>query len=354
MPANSMLLTSASRGRISILAGIFFCLVLIFIFRSNLIETAPWPSSPAPDPPTAPETKTGDSPPAHQQQPTPAAKDPCDGFPDTSDILLIMKTGATEAYDKLPIHFLTTLKCAKDVIIFSDSEMQMGDYHLIDTLDEIGDDVKKDNGDFNLYSTLKEYERFHQDPRALKNGGNGWTLDKYKFLPMMVRTWRHREDAKWYVFLEADSGINWYNLRTFLDKLNSEKPYYIGSPTYLDIEFAHGGTGYIISGAAMRKAVGGHPDIQKKYDSDIKPWCCGDRIIARVLLDEGIKLTKAWPMLNGEKPLTLPFGENQWCQPVITMHHMTAQEVSQVWNYQQRRLAAGNTVSALTHFHSAY
>ena len=57
--------------------------------------------------------------------------------------------------------------------------------------------------------------------------------------------------------------------------------------------------------------------------------------------DEGIKLTKAWPMFNGEKPLTLPYGKNHWCQPIITMHHMTAQEVSQVWTYEQYRKEKG-------------
>ena len=352
-----MLLTSASRGRTQILAAVFFLILLIVIFRSNFVDTSSWTHPSASPPVGSPSDSKTEDPKVEAEEPATTEQaetvpDPCAGFPDTSDILLVMKTGATEAYDKLPIHFLTTMKCIKDVVIFSDSEMHMGDYHLIDTLDEIAEDVKKDNGDFDLYRTLKQFEKLHQDPRTLKNGGsgwgNGWNLDKYKFLPMMVKTWRYRQDAKWYVFVEADTALNWYNLRTFLDTLNSEKHYYIGSPTYLDIEFAHGGTGYIISGSAMKTAVGGHPDIQKKYDGSVKPICCGDRMISRVLLDEDIKLTRAWPMLNGEKPLTLPFGENQWCQPFITMHHMTAQEVSQVWTFQQKRLAAGNKVRTLS------
>lgn len=46
--------------------------------------------------------------------------DGCNGFPDTSNILLVMKTGATEAFDKLPTHLLTTMRCLKDFLIFSD------------------------------------------------------------------------------------------------------------------------------------------------------------------------------------------------------------------------------------------
>ena len=255
-----------------------------------------------------------------------------------------MKTGATEAFDKLPIHYMTTLQCVKDVILISDMDMQMGEHHLIDVLDTIAESVKKDNNDFALYKTLKEYERLGEDPRGLKDGWSGWNLDKYKFLPMMLRSWQHRQDAKWYVFVEADTGMNWDNIRTFLDKLNPEKEQYIGSPTYLDIEFAHGGTGYIISGAAMRKAVGGHPDIQEKYDETVSGICCGDRMIAKVLLDEKIKLTKAWPMLNGEKPFTVPYSDQHWCAPILTMHHLTAQEVSQVWSYEKERKVQGNKV----------
>ncbi|MCJ1234400.1 hypothetical protein MMC14_002361 [Varicellaria rhodocarpa] len=274
---------------------------------------------------------------------TPTTPAGCEGFPDTSDILLVMKTGATEAYDKLPIHFLTTLKCTNDSILFSDMEMNIAGHHLIDTLDEVAEDVKTGNDDFDLYRTLQTYYKLREDPRGLKVGTNGWNLDKYKFLHMLLKTYRYRPDAPWYVFVEADTTLIWDNLRTFLNKFDSKKPYYIGSPTYLDIEFAHGGTGYIISQKAMQVAVGKHQDIAQKYDKNVQSICCGDAMIGRVLLDEDIKLTKAWPILNGEKPLTLPFGRNHWCQPVVSMHHLTAQEVSQVWNFEQERRAKGIT-----------
>ena len=268
----------------------------------------------------------------------------CDDFPNTKDILVVMKTGATEAYDKLPIHFMTTLRCVNDSILFSDMEMDMAGHHLIDTLDEVADDIKKDNGDFDLYRLLQEYQQLHEDPRPLKEGANGWNLDKYKFVHMLLKTYKYRSDVPWYIFIEADTGVIWDNMRTLLNKYDSRKPYYLGSPTYLDIEFAHGGTGYIISQAAMEAAVGKHLDIATKYDKDVQGFCCGDRMIGRILLDENVKLSKAWPMLNGEKPLTLPFSKSHWCQPVITMHHMTAQEVSQVWNFEQERKAQGTNV----------
>lgn len=376
-PTLNMLMNANARVKIVIGATIFALITLIITFRPGSEDTAWQPTQGEDAPPLQIDTSVGPTIPSStvpipSSVPIPGSSDPksedeedkdkdrdkdkdkdeewqCKDFPDTSDILLVLKTGATEAYDKLPIHFLTTLRCIKDYILFSDMEMNMAEYHLIDTLDEISPEAKKDNGDFQLYETLKEYGRMHQDPRDLKQGGNGWSLDKYKFLPMLLKTWKYRKDAKWYVFIEADTAVNWDNLRTFLNKLKSDKPYYIGSPTYLDIEFAHGGTGYIISQAAMERGVGRHPDISLRYDKDVRGICCGDRMIARVMLDERVKLTKAWPMLNGEKPLTLPYGRNQWCQPVLTMHHATAEEVSEVWNFEQLRRAKGNKVCLRAH-----
>ena len=46
--------------------------------------------------------------------------DACRNFPDTTGILLVMKTGATEAFDKLPAHLLTSMQCLPDALLFSD------------------------------------------------------------------------------------------------------------------------------------------------------------------------------------------------------------------------------------------
>lgn len=375
----------SGRRDITIFATVIFVIILLFSFRSIFTEHNPWrrPASAAPTfgsgKPKAQPTRQPAVPPQKEKEnsepavvkttssitstssslaPSATSAEPlgvigsCEGFPDTKDILVVLKTGATEAYDKLPIHFLTTLSCNNDSILFSDMDMNVAGHHVIDSLDEIAEDIMKDNSDFELYKQLQEYHDLHEDPRPLKIGSNGWNLDKYKFIHMLLKTYRYRPDVPWYVFIEADTALIWDNLRTFLDKYDPNEPYYIGSPTYLDIEFAHGGTGYVISGAAMKKAVGNHMDIDKKYDKEVHGICCGDAMIGRVLLDEKIKLTKAWPIFNGEKPLTLPFSKSHWCQPVITMHHLTAQEVSQVWNFENERKAKGITVRSSIPYHS--
>lgn len=44
----------------------------------------------------------------------------CPGFPETDGIMLVMKTGGTEAFDKVPTQLLSGLQCLPDFLLFSD------------------------------------------------------------------------------------------------------------------------------------------------------------------------------------------------------------------------------------------
>lgn len=48
------------------------------------------------------------------------SSEPCASFPDTDGILLVLKTGATEVFDRIPTHGLTSLQCLPEHLIFSD------------------------------------------------------------------------------------------------------------------------------------------------------------------------------------------------------------------------------------------
>ena len=64
----------------------------------------------------------------------PNPNDICAGFPNLNGITLVMKTGATEAFSKLPAHLLTSLQCVKDVLIFSDLVRPTIPYSLLISL----------------------------------------------------------------------------------------------------------------------------------------------------------------------------------------------------------------------------
>ncbi len=255
-------------------------------------------------------------------------------------VLLIMKTGATEALDKLPIHLMTTLPHVPNLLIFSDAEQRIGDYDVYDALEGYSEEMMKEKDDFKLYRHLKEYLPLGQDPKRLKLQG-GWELDKWKFIHILSKTYKARPDLEWYLFMEADSYVIWPNLLRWLKDFDYNQTFYLGSPSYLgNLLFAHGGTGYIISNAAMRTTVGKDPDIGNKYIEDTSHTCCGDGIVAKALLDNGVTLTSSWPRLNGEPPYLIPFSEEQWCSPVVTFHHMLPIDVELMWEFERANATA--------------
>ncbi|KAI4860355.1 glycosyltransferase family 31 protein [Hypoxylon rubiginosum] len=268
---------------------------------------------------------------------------PCASFPSTDGVLLVMKTGATEAFDRIPTHLLTTLSCLPDFLIFSDMEQQIGAYHIYDALAEFEESAKAHNADFDLYRDQKECPVSQKScVDAKRDGQKAWNLDKYKFLPMMEQTWRMRPGRDWYIFAEADTYVFWANVIHWLKKesrLNPREKLYLGSRSFIGgTPFAHGGSGYIISGTLLKHLIEYHPGVVKQYNVKGANECCGDLMLAQALDEyESVKIRQAWPMINGEKPSTLPYGPGHWCEPILTMHHMNAEEISSVWQFEQTR-----------------
>ncbi|PYH76986.1 hypothetical protein BO82DRAFT_395718 [Aspergillus uvarum CBS 121591] len=264
----------------------------------------------------------------------------CSAFPDPGNVLLVIKTGATEIYEKLPTQLLTTLGCSRNYLIFSDLEERIGPYHIQDALADYDPSLKESLPNFSLYCKQQEYRRTGQDIATLrKDGREAWTLDKYKFLHMVEMTWRERPSMDWYVFIETDTYLVWSNLLLWLQTLSADEALYMGSVAYLDSEpFAHGGSGYVISRKLMERFVGADPGVAGRYDGVFEPECCGDVVLARTIKKEtDVGVQNFWPQVNGEKPATLPFGPSHWCQPVVTMHHVEPRERSSIFAFEQAR-----------------
>ncbi|KAK7981279.1 serine/threonine-protein kinase RIO1 [Apiospora arundinis] len=275
-------------------------------------------------------------PPTQSQSQDPA----CAWMPDTSNILVVMKTGASEAFAKVPTQLMTTLRCVPDYLIFSDMKQTIAGVEIHDSLDTVLEEARKDNTDFVLYNYQQACEVDLEN--CNKEGGDaaraGWNLDKYKNIHIAEKTYRLRPNYDWYVFVDADTYVLWPNLVQWLSKFRASAKHYFGSMTMIsEFPFAHGGSGYVISKAAMRQ-FGGRPDesIANKWDNLIHESCCGDYMFAKAFKEAtDVTVKNVWPTINGEKPHTLPFGPSHWCQPVVTMHHMNAEEVSSFWEYER-------------------
>ncbi|KAE8166977.1 hypothetical protein BDV40DRAFT_253950, partial [Aspergillus tamarii] len=241
----------------------------------------------------------------------------CPNLPGLEDIFVVLKTGVTEARDKVPIHLQTTLRCIPNYIIFSDYAENINDVQLHDVLENVAEDIKQSNQDFSIYNRVRAAGRtalttadMNPDTNSAfgKPNNPGWKLDKWKFLPMIEETLKARDDAKWYVFMEADTYFFWPNLLSWLGQLEHQQPYYLGNQMQIaDVVFAHGGSGFVLSNPAMRAAVTLRKDNVDAWDRVTNDHWAGDCVLGKLMADAGVGMLWAWPVLISGQPSELDF-----------------------------------------------
>ncbi|KAK4061140.1 uncharacterized protein Triagg1_10479 [Trichoderma aggressivum f. europaeum] len=114
-----------------------------------------------------------------------------------------------------------------------------------------------------------------------------------------------------------------------------EKQVKFGSLAYLNgFPFGHGGSGYVVSSAAMRNLFEGKHNVANRWDEATINECCGVVMFAKALKEAtGIER----PTINGEKPFTIPYSEREWCQPIVTMHHVGREGLSGLYGFERKR-----------------
>lgn len=267
----------------------------------------------------------------------------CRTLPGAEDVLVVVKTGATEVFARIPEQLLTLSRCIPHLMVFSDLEQDLGGFHIYDALVDVSEKYKDTHEDFELYHQLQRYHAGHRDLSELSSG-KGWNLDKWKNIPMLHRVYEQNPDMKWFVFIDADTYLAWSNLLQLLSRLDSDEPLYIGASYFMgSTTFAQGGTGYVISNAAAKKFEEIHSaGYIAKWELQTSTNCCGDVMLAIALLDAGVHLEPAWPMLNPELPSKLDWSERFWCWPMVTNHHVLSYEVEALWHFEQEWI--NNTV----------
>ncbi|PYH93408.1 hypothetical protein BO71DRAFT_484596 [Aspergillus ellipticus CBS 707.79] len=283
-----------------------------------------------------------------------AAADPseCPDLPGMEDVLVVMKTGVTESLDKVPIHFKTTLRCVPNYIIFSDFEEEIEGVKIHDALRTMDSVVKDTVADFDLYNRLREQGRAGLDNSDFADEANsnigkpnnpGWKLDKWKFLPMVQQALLHKDNAKWYVFMEADTYISWPTLLQWLAHFDPREPHYIGTETQIaDVIFAHGGSGFVVSNPAMQLATNEYATRTIELNEYTDWHWAGDCVLGKVLADAGVPLHYSWPILQNSNVGELDefakgFYRKPWCFPAVGFHHLSKREIQDLHAFEKRR-----------------
>jgi hypothetical protein len=290
---------------------------------------------------------------------TPLVEDelPCKKLEGGEDVLVVMRTGATEIKDKLPAHLNTTFRCYNDYIILSDYEEEFEGHQVHDLLANVEDDVKNTHPDFALWRRLQANGRDSLDDSELsgaispesgsvgKTANEGWRLDKWKFLPMAAKTLELYPNKKWYVFVEPDTYLMWSNLLDWLHRLDPTEPLYYGSEVQIGPDiFAHGGSSFVISNPALKRAAQLYQENAADWHALTSTHWAGDCLLGKALAESGTPLTWAWPMFQGGNPHTMDFheakpdGRTLWCAPALSYHHLSPSEISAMFEFEQEWL----------------
>lgn len=270
------------------------------------------------------------------------------------DILVVLRTGATESLEKVPVHLRTTLRCVPNFTIFSDLDEEIEGHAVHDVLKSVSEATKKEHEDFEHYHYLQQHGRKGSQAQQvitslsgsskgdyLQTDKAGWKLDKWKFLPMIDQALEQKPDAKWFVFIEADTFMGWRNLLEYLGNFDDRKPYYIGKHLFINnVEFGYGGAGFMLSNPAMRKISEQRSSRISEYEDFTKTHWVGDCALGKVAEDVKLPLHRAFPHLQGDSPATLDpatvkIDRDLWCYPTITYHHVSPSEIEELWHFEQ-------------------
>ena len=267
-----------------------------------------------------------------------------------NSILVLVKTGSTSLWRRLPMHLSTTLSSpllTPNIAIYSDSPSYILSHPIIDVLANTSSSLKA-SPDLELYRKALDL----QDTNLYLESGSmegdfylpgGWRLDKYKFLPLVqhaANEWKGK-GIKWYVYMEDDNYYFWPQLYAWLASFDSSKPYFLGSPAFrLGEDFAHGGSGFIISQAAMDLSFGKDAHLADKYESYAAERCCGDQVLSHVLHEHGVERYieldgTGWAGLQSLPFWRIGFGGWNWCSPILNVHKVHQEDVSKLWRFER-------------------
>ncbi|KAJ4286781.1 hypothetical protein N0V90_013033 [Kalmusia sp. IMI 367209] len=257
------------------------------------------------------------------------------------DVTIVLKIGAGEVATLLPAYLSRLNRCKQDVLLFSDRKDAYGGFDIVDTLANLRPEYKYNNPDFDVYDQIQKAVTVEEKTKE------GWRLDKYKFLPMIELADSLRPRSNWFLFVELDTYVNWDNMQRFLATFDPKTPYYFGSPVWprKKTVFAHGGSGFVLSRGAFNKLMARGRMFAENHRSpgthlfgkDVRKECCGDEVLAKVLKESGISIRGYWPMFNGESPSTVRFNWEQWCEAVLTLHHMQPDEFASLERWESSR-----------------
>ncbi|QSZ29561.1 hypothetical protein DSL72_004076 [Monilinia vaccinii-corymbosi] len=268
---------------------------------------------------------------------------------DPEDVVILVKTGATSIWRRMPMHMSTTLgnkRLTPNVLYYSDLADNINGNPVIDCLANVSTTLKE-SPDFALYNQAKKSvdDNLYQESGSMEGDSwlaGGWRLDKYKFLPMFQHAATYHPGKKWYVYMEDDNYFFWETLYAWLATFNHKSPILVGSAAFkMGEDFAHGGAGFAISGKAMEASFGADKTLADRYESYAQEHCCGDQVLSHALKEMGVERFKGldgggWAALQALPVWRVGFGNWNWCSPIMNIHKVHQADISKLFVFERQ------------------
>lgn len=270
----------------------------------------------------------------------------CAHLPKRDDLLLVVWTPAPDLYTQLPSQFFTTLRCA-DFLLFSTVSQMVGGHQVYNALENVTEATRKEQKDFELYEKLQTAQKTHLDLSRFKED-NDHNLDKWGLVPSLYAAYRMRPEKKWFIFIESDTYISMPNLLPWISRLDSGQHIYAGAQVMIgDVELAHSGSGILLSNPALKTIydMAERHGFSHSWEAKIAENCCGDKVLADLLKEADISLTRSFPLLQGETPFSLDWSQRHWCKAAVSWHRMTPAIKDTLWEFE-RNWSTANTISS--------
>ena len=270
----------------------------------------------------------------------------CSHLSKRDDLLLVVWTPAPDLYTQLPSQFLTTLRCV-DFVLFSTVTQMIGGHQVYNALENITDSTKDEEKDFELYNKIQTAQRAHLDLSTFKED-NEHNLDKWGVIPSLFAAYAMHPEKKWFMFIESDTYVSMSNLLPWISKLDGSKPIFAGAQVMIgDVELAHGGSGILISNPALEAIydMARRKGFTHSWEYQVSKNCCGDKVLADLFHEAGIRLTRSFPLIQGETPFSLDWGKHHWCKAAVTWHRMKPAIIDTLWTFE-RNWSTTNAISS--------
>lgn len=268
-----------------------------------------------------------------------------DYAPGSEKLFLMVKTGANVLWQRLPIHLSTILTRVPNFALYSDAPGSIAGYEVIDILTNLTDE-SKNTPEFTQY---RKQKWLHDNVRVLEYTSlelnDGWQLDKFKNIPMITHAYNTSPNCDWFLFIDADTYLNLDNLMDLVKDLNPNQVHYRGLRTGSGhYAFCHGGSGVLLSRAALEQTVA-VKDWAHIMETRTFKECCGDLMVGYLMIDTLQTVANDTKGFNSCPYWDLELTAESWCDPIITFHHVAPRDIELMWEYEKTMRASGKKVT---------